>query len=94
VVTKTQIHDEDTTYWRKRRSSSAVHEVRRTFSLVAPGARLERATYCLGGTTTPALCRPATTQVTSERNSKRQLLPERSSLGACLTAGDRSIFRG
>jgi hypothetical protein len=35
----------------------------------APRARLERATYCLGGTTAPALCRPATTHVTRERNS-------------------------
>jgi hypothetical protein len=31
-------------------------------------------TYCLGGTTTPALCRPATMHVTSERNRHRQLL--------------------
>jgi hypothetical protein len=47
----------------------------------APRARLERATYCLGGTTAPALCRPATTHVTTERNSHRQLLSERSCAG-------------
>jgi hypothetical protein len=58
--------------------ASAVHAARRMFSLVAPRARLERATYCLGGTTAPALYRPATTHVTSERNSQRQLLSERS----------------
>ena len=57
-----------------------------------PRAQLERATYCLGGTTAPALCRPATRHVTSERNSSRQLLPERPSLGACFTAGGGSIF--
>jgi integrase len=34
-----------------------------------PRARLERATYCLGGTTAPALCRPANTHVAGERNS-------------------------
>ena len=38
-------------------------------SVWAPRARLERATYCLGGTTAPTLCRPVTTHVTSERNS-------------------------
>jgi len=47
--------------------------------LVAPRARLERATYCLGGTTVPALCRSAKTHITNERNRHRQLLSERSS---------------
>jgi hypothetical protein len=56
-----------------------VHAAGRMFPLVAPRARLERPTCCLGGTAAPALCRPATTHVTSERNSQRQLLPERSS---------------
>ena len=45
---------------------------------MAPRARLERATYCLGGTTAPALCRPAPTHLTSDRNSQRQSLSERS----------------
>ena len=60
----------------------------------APRTRLERATCCLGGTADPALCRPASTHVAGERNSSRQLLSDRSSPGACLTAGGQSIFRG
>jgi Family of unknown function (DUF6247) len=46
----------------------------------APQARLERATYCLGGTPAPALRRPANRHVAAERNSHRQLLSERSSI--------------
>jgi hypothetical protein len=60
----------------------------------APRARLERGTYCLGGTTTPALCRPANTHVTSERNSHRQSLSERSwQQGATHSTGYREAAR-
>jgi hypothetical protein len=49
-------------------------------------ARLERATYCLGGTDALALCTPAKTHVASERNSQRQSAPERSSSSAAEAA--------
>jgi len=44
----------------------------------SPGAPAPSAgaSLVLGGTTTPALCRPASTHVDSERNSPWQLLPE------------------
>jgi hypothetical protein len=43
---------------------------------VAPRARVERATYCLGGTPAPALRTPAKTHVTRERNRYKQSLPK------------------
>jgi hypothetical protein len=52
----------------------------------APRARLERATYCLGGTDALVLCTPAKTHVASERNSQRQSVPERSSSSAAEAA--------
>jgi integrase len=54
----------------------------------SPGANLRELMERMGHSTR------ATTHVTSERDSHRQSLSERSSLGTCLTAGGRSIFRG
>ena len=55
----------------------------------APRARLERATYCLGGTTAPAPCTPAKPHVTDERKRDRQSFSERSSNIGIRLAGHR-----
>ena len=54
-------------------------------------AGFEPATGCLEGTTAPALCRPAKTQLASERKRYRQSFAERSS--AVDRSGDRSGLR-
>ena len=52
---------------------------------------LEPPAGCLAGTTAPALCRPAKTQLASERKRYRQSFAERSS--AVDRSGDRSGLR-